>query len=357
MLIILIGGAIVVYYYPLDTNDIPTKAKPIAVNVIRVEKSRTYERKHAYLGKISAKRTSNLSFEIAGAINGISVEEGDSVTEGQALATLDAKHLIAKKQEIVSEIHRIEALFELTKLTRDRMVEASSLNAVSETDKDQADQNFAAHAAALKASQAKLLQVNIEIDKALLKAPFSGYIAKKYLDEGTVVQEGSPVLKIVEINNLEARIGVTNPQAVKIGEKTELHTRHGPAEATVLSILPIRDAATRNVEIICSLKNPYPQLRPGDAATIFIIETVEKEGVWLPITALTESSRGLWAAFVALPQEDSNLFHLVRQELEVIDQTSEWVYVKAPFNGGELVVKNGLNRVMPGLDVTINKSE
>jgi RND family efflux transporter MFP subunit len=356
IVLILTAAGYSIYESYDPSNDDAETSPMLTVNVIEIKKSPSHNRKHAFLGKIEARRTSNLSFEIAGAIKEILAYEGQAVQKGQPLALLDIDHLLAKKEEITAEVERVNAFHELTRLTRNRTAEASEYRAVSETDRDQADQNFSAQKAALDGARARLSQIDIEIEKGVLITPYSGYIARRYVDEGTVVQEGSPVLEIVEIDHLEARIGVNNPQALQIGQPIELFTRLGTFAGTITSILPIRDAATRNVEIICAIKTSNAPLLPGDAASMLVEETIEGEGIWLPTSALTESSRGLWAAYLAIPQENDS-YRLVRQELEILDQTTDQAFVKTPIKQGTLVVKDGMNRVFPGLSVHINKSE
>ncbi|MEM1282011.1 MAG: efflux RND transporter periplasmic adaptor subunit [Chlamydiota bacterium] len=329
----------------------------LTVNVIEVNKQHSHETEHSYLGKVEARRSTNLGFEIAGLVKKILVREGQKIQTNQTLALLDVDHLLARRQEILAEMTRASAIHELTRITKDRTIEASQLQAVSEIDKDQADQNFLAQEAALKGVISRLNQINIEIAKGTLKAPYSGVIGKRYLDEGTVVEEGNQVLQLVETDQLEARIGIKNPQSLSVGQSVPLLTRHGPVQASVASILPVRDSATRNVEIVCKIETTTTFIQPGDAATLILNEIIEGEGIWLPTSALTASSRGLWAVYIAVPKESNDTYQLVRQELEILDQKTDRVFVRSPIEEGSLIVKDGMNRLVPGLSVHIKKSE
>ena len=85
-------------------------------------------------------------------------------------------------------------------------------------------------------------------------------------------------------------------------------------------------------------------------------------GFWLPLTALTESSRGLWACFVVDALGDgrggSAATHtLARRELEVLHTDGNRVYVRGTLQDGEQVVSEGLQRLVPGQRVRLAASD
>ena len=88
---------------------------------------------------------------------------------------------------------------------------------------------------------------------------------------------------------------------------------------------------------------------------------MEEPGAWLPLTALTEGSRGLWSAYAveAAPGDaraaqgreiggDTAGGRLAVQPLEVLYQDGDRVYVRGPLAAGEILVAAGLHRVVPG---------
>ena len=79
--------------------------------------------------------------------------------------------------------------------------------------------------------------------------------------------------------------------------------------------------------------------------------------LWLPRRALTESSRGLWACYVALaPANGAETVsgHVIqRRELELLHQAGDRVFVRGTLSDGEVVVVGGLQRLVPGQRVSI----
>ncbi len=353
--ILLIGTAISLFYLRGSIKKgAQEESSSLTVNVLTAKESSAYPRKRTFLGQIAPNKTSNLGFELPGTLKNVLVEEGAYVQKGETLATLDMDQLLAKREEVDSERSRINALLELSGLTHDRTKQASELRAVSDTDRDEAEKNHIAYQAAHKAAEARLNQVNIQIGKAHIFAPYSGFISKRYLDEGTVVDAGSPILQLVEIDRVEARIGICRSDDVIVGEEVAITSKGNAYEGKVTSVLPVRNFATKNVEILCSIDNADKSLMPGDPAILCIDETIDQQGFWMPLTALTESSRGLWACYIA-KSDDNGMYKLLKQELEIVDQTTDKALVRGALNNGDLVVTDGLNRIIPGLLVHINE--
>ncbi len=80
------------------------------------------------------------------------------------------------------------------------------------------------------------------------------------------------------------------------------------------------------------------------------------------MTALTEGSRGLWACYVATLIDDSErvgteTHRLRRRELEIIHQDADRVYVRVTLNDGELVIVEGLHRLVQDLPVRLANEE
>ena len=86
-----------------------------------------------------------------------------------------------------------------------------------------------------------------------------------------------------------------------------------------------------------------------------LVQTIE-----LPLTALTESSRGIWAVYVAEPgateggPDDASV--LSRRQVELLHLVGENVYVRGTLEPGERVVSAGLHRLVPGQRVTTSAS-
>jgi hypothetical protein len=95
---------------------------------------------------------------------------------------------------------------------------------------------------------------------------------------------------------------------------------------------------------------------------------VDADGFWLPVGALAEAARGLWSCYVAVPLDanarvaaDGGATHRLEQRpLEVLETVSGRdgvgdlrAYVRGALDAGDLVVSEGLQRVVAGQRVRL----
>ena len=105
------------------------------------------------------------------------------------------------------------------------------------------------------------------------------------------------------LGNREAAAGV------RPGDVFAFEAQHGagsgqPMSAVVERLLPQRNQRTRTVDVIFSVEQESAfadqgtaRLRDGDLVEVPVARSIPESGVWLPRSALTESARGLWAAY------------------------------------------------------------
>lgn len=338
----------------------PAAVEPLMVSTLGAERAPGYEVRDRFVGRVEASRDSAIGFELAGRVDRVRVDEGDRVARGDALAYLDLERLNARRGELLAALDEARAALELAQLTRERHREALDVDAVSNQAFDEADQGLAAREASVRRVEASLAALDVEIDKSTLRAPFDAWVAARFVDEGRVVEAGAPMLHLLEAGRSEARVGLAGRAADVVadaGPGTEWSIAIGRREvaARLKALLPVVGDATRSVvavfELEADLGSGPEALRRGDLATLTVARALDEPGFWLPRSALTESSRGLWACYVAEPRAGGH--ELTRRELELLHQDGDRVFVRGPLAQGDRVVTDGLHRLVPGLGVRL----
>lgn len=157
-------------------------------------------------GNLALSSTEDLTFEMAGTVQEVLVEEGDSVEEGQVIARLDTS----------------EWENELTALELDLLQAKINLwNAELALDKAEEDttSDFRAWEIQIKKLQVKLAKGRLEeVEKALeeaseaspeVTAPFSGFITKVNVSGGEEVKKGTVAITLADPNKFEVDILVS----------------------------------------------------------------------------------------------------------------------------------------------------
>ncbi len=325
----------------------------LPVETIKVNLVDSYQVNRTYTGTIVPQRSSSLGFERSGKLQSLTVDQGDPVTVGTPIAQLDTKNLKAQQQELLAERKQVNALLKelqagarsetiaaaestvnslqsqlkLAQTKSQRRQELHDSGAISLEQLDEATtevnilqarineaqsqldelltgtrpEKIEAQQAVRQQLDAKLASLQLELSQSTLKAPFTGRIANRLVDEGTVISPGQTILTLVEDQALEAHIGIPVNTAAQIplGSSQQLLIGSQQYQAQVVSTLPQLDSATRTLTVVLRLdQSAAKKVRAGQVARLQLSEIIANSGYWLPTTALVRGARGLWSCYV-----------------------------------------------------------
>ncbi len=297
------------------------EARVLTVATMKASLAPGYEVRRKFVGRVEARRESAVGFELGGLVTALLAEEGDHLELGQVIARLDTARLEVQLKQLRGRRAELQANIGLARATRIRQERLAKKGHSSQQRYDEARFGEQALFGRLQQVDAEIASVDLDIEKSEIKAPFAAIVGERFADEGIVIAAGAPVFDLLERTNPEVRIGVAGDavDGIAAGQQHALLVRGRRVPATVRSVLPVRDRGTRSVDVLLTLHAPLNGIRHGDLARLEIARRLDQPGFWLPLTALTESSRGLWAVYVAVgPTGDERV--LERRELEVLHQ-------------------------------------
>ena len=291
-----------------------------------------------------------MGFELSGVIDETRVVEGERVVKGQILATLDKQRLFARKKELDATLVRAKADATLASLSAKRTAELVDKRLEPEQRLDEANANLDAANALVNEVKARRGGLDVELQKSSLVAPFSGQVVQQLLDLGTVVTTGQAVFSLMAEMDLEARIGLPTrtPLALNLGQGYELSYAGETLPAILISIAKQRDRATRAVDALFKIDAQTAQKRylmAGDLVSLSVDVEIEKQGAWIPISALSNGVRGLWTLFIIDKSSGSQIIQPRSVYVEYMEQ--ERAFVSGAIAQGELLVVSGLHRLTP----------
>lgn len=405
--LLLIGGAPIVYNQITAQENEPAKgarAEALAVETLTVEAVNNYSVSRSYTGEIAALRSSDLGFNRGGELVQVLVSEGDRVTSGQALAQLDTQNLQTQRRQLEAqkaeaqarllelergarpediaaaqaEVRDIESQFQLQEQQRSRREYLYAQGAISKEQLDEfaygadtlqarldrANSNLnellngtrpeqvAAQRAVVQQLDASLADVDVNLSKSTLKAPFDGIVAGQTVDEGVVVGAGQSVVRLVENEAPEARIGMPENAAsrLQIGAPVTVNLGTERYSATVKSLLPEVDPDTRTQIVVFQLEQAaISRINPGQTVRVELAETIPNGGIWLPTQALVQDIRGLWSVYVVMPIEgEDDAYQVQPKAVEILHQESDRALVQGTLQAGDRIVASGVHRLVPG---------
>ncbi len=191
----------------------------------------------------------NLSPEVSGELIQLSVEEGDSVIEGQVLAKVRPDNFEAAVEQSFASLNqqkanqmsaqaalaRAKATFQRSKLDYDRQQKLYQEKVISESEWELAQQNYeiaqndlksaeqSLQAAnyIVKSSQASLSQAQENLRRTTVTAPMSGIVSKLNVEQGETVLgtqqfQGTEIMRIADLDKMEVRVDVNENDIIRV---------------------------------------------------------------------------------------------------------------------------------------------
>ena len=323
-------------------------AMPVAA--VSFDQAGGYDREQRFLGVVRAATSSDIGFEVAGAIAGIDVREGDTVEAGDALARLDTRSLEARRQAAAATVEQIRAELELAEARSQRQAPLVKSGAISAQTFDDTRLTEKALAARLEAARADLARLEIDLEKSVLRAPYAARIGRKHVDAGTVTEPGRPVFTLIARGSREAQIGIAVEQAgvLEVGRDYRLTLRDREVAATLRAVRPDVNPVSMTTAAIFLLPEGTDAF-DGEPVTITLPRPVSETGGWLPVSALLEGDRGVWTVLALREREGGTV--ALREVVEVLHVSGDRAYVRGTLIDGDRVIGDGVHRVAPGTRV------
>ena len=404
--------------YELSSNS----ANEPFVPVVTLKEESESQISRTFTGTVVAKRSSELGFKRIGRIESIAVDQGQRVKKGQVLAVLDSATLRAETKvleaqsaaaqalldELIAgpriqtvdaaraELSEAQAMRDLMKSTFDRRQGLANSDAISRQDIDDArhqlsaaeakvnaqrqvlaelqagtrDEKISAQRAELLRLSASMRSLEIQIEESELLAPYDGVVARRFIDEGAIVQPGVPILRILETTPLEAWIGVPIETigSLELGGTYEFTTNDGLRTGTLTAVLPELDNATRTQTVIFELHaaaspsdrpdTSLSQLAVGQIIQLNLNQTVPTQGFWIPLQSLVRGVRGLWSVYKVVTSTDasgSETSVVQRCDIEVLQIDINRVLVTGTISAGDRIVTSGVQKLTSGQSVNVSK--
>ncbi|MEH6557441.1 MAG: efflux RND transporter periplasmic adaptor subunit [Oceanicoccus sp.] len=344
-------------------------ADPLAVATMALRHQDSYVIERVYGGVLSSRRSSDMGFETSGIIGVVNVDEGDSIAKGDVLISLDDASLQADirgaKARLTSANANVlaqRAELGLKKLTLQRNQQLSKEGHVSGQRLDELSQQLSVSEAMLLVAQTQISQaeadyrkIQVILDKSVLRAPYDAIVQQRNIDEGSIISPGQTVIRILEQGHVEARVGIPESMVHLLSPSTtyQFVTNNQSIAGRLKATLPRVNETTGTVTALFTLETDQSYL--GSLATMQLSVEVNSPGYWVPISAISESQRGLWSVLVVAGPEDSATIE--PRLVEIIHQGQDAVFVRGTLLDGELIIPSGVSRVVPGQTVRVEKRE
>lgn len=299
-------------------------------------------------GDVMTKQNVLIYPEMSGTLNKVYVKEGQKVTKGQLLATIDDGGLS-------SQLAQLRTQAELSKTTFERQKRLWEQNIGSEIQYLQAKTNYEAQQSAVK-------QMESQVGKSSIRAPFTGIIDNVIKDQGTVVSPGpgSEVFRIVNLSNMyiEVEVPESHLQNVTPGKDVKVYfpvlgdSVNTKIRQTGNFINPSNRSFTAEIPV----PSHDGKIKPNLTARVMINDYTSENAILIPQSILSENADG--EQYVLLVAADSIENNPVAKKVVIKTGKTQGDYVEvlSGINEGDAIIDEGARSVKEGQQVNIKNS-
>ncbi len=238
-----------------------------AVDVASVE-ARVISRALPLSGSIAPFVQATLKSKVGGEVEQLKLREGQDVREGDVIARVDTRNLQAQYDREAAAVEKARADLDLARLNRDKNRQLLEQKFISQNTFEQTESAFNGSVASFKLAEAQARVARINLDDAVIRAPFSGTIAKRLVQPGEKVSPDSAIVTLVDLKQmvLEAAVPSAEIPSVRVGQKVRFRVSgfgDRTFEGEVQRINPVTADNSRAITIYIAVPNPDSALKGG----------------------------------------------------------------------------------------------
>lgn len=234
-------------------------------------------------GNVETKQNILVYPEFSGVLKQVLVKDGQSVSKGQVLARIDDGGLS-------QQLAQLEIQAQLSKTTFERQERLWKQKIGSEIQYLQAKTQYEAQAKAVD-------QMQKNLDKTVVRAPFTGVVDDVITDEGSVVAPGqTPLFRVVNLNDMYVTVDVPERYItnVTIGKevKANFPVLGKNIDSKVRQTGKFINPANRTFKIEVPLENKDQSIKPNLTAKLRINDYSNEKALLIPLGVISEDASG-----------------------------------------------------------------
>ncbi|MFD0796091.1 efflux RND transporter periplasmic adaptor subunit [Maribacter chungangensis] len=314
------------------------------VTTITVE-AKKFEHFLELQGDVATKQNVLIYPEMPGTLQRVYVKEGQQVSKGQILATIDDGGMS-------SQVSQLKTQAALAKTTYERQKRLWEQQIGSEIQFLQAKSNYEATENAVK-------QAESQLGKSVIRAPFSGIIDDVIKDQGTVVSPGpgSEVFRIVNLSDMYISVDVPESHLKGI-QKGKAAVVYFPVLGDTI-ISEVRQTGNfinpgnRAFSVEIPVPNKKGNIKPNLTARVRLNDYTSENAIIIPQSIISENADGEQYVYVATAIEGENKA-VVKRNIIVTGKTQgSMVEILSGVSDGDKLVKEGARSVKDGQNVQV----
>jgi len=326
---------------------------------------------------LSGAKEVEIRAQVSGILQTRNFSEGDKVTAGQSLFSLDAKTYAAEMAKTKADLNAARVRLEQAQREVNRIRPLREKNSISQRELDNAISSADINLADVKSMQANLEQAKLRLDYTKVISPVTGIVGRELVSEGTYVSGPEVLLtQLTQIDPIRVRFGLSEREQLQMRNDAaaglltlpeeghwntriklfdgSLHPQVGQVNFSDIRI----NSQTGTSELQAITPNPSFSLRPGQFVRIILEGAVRENAYVVPQRAVLDNGLGKFVYVMA--KNDQGMTVALPAPVVVGEWVTEaegiengWV-IREGLKTGDQVIIDGMARIFfPGMPIRL----
>ena len=275
--------------------------------------------------------------EIPALLKSVNVKEGQRVKKGDVLAELSDSGMI-------DQLQQLEVQYALAKTTFERQKRLWEQQIGSEMQYLQAEAQF-------KSLQKSISQMQDQVAKTKISAPFDGIVDHILADEGSSLAPGmTPVVRIINLDQMKVSASVPEIHLpnIQLGSKVnvEVPVLNRTFEANINTVGNFINPNNRTFRVEIALKNTDGHLKPNMTAQLYINDYNNPEAILIPSKNILENQKGENYVYkLQALSEDDKTYKAIKTFVKLGKSSDNYTEVLEGISSGDQLVEDGIRLV------------
>ncbi len=282
-------------------------------------------------GTVETDQNALINAESSGVIKRVHVREGQTVSKGQTLITIDSEILASTMEELKASLELADYMFEKQQALKDQGVGV-------EIEYEQAKNQ--------KLSlEKKMKTMRSQQGKTVVRAPFSGVIDDIMVNEGEMAAPQIPLLRIVNNSNITINASLSENLLAKVNVGTPVEM-HFPSlnDTIIVSTVSNKgnyiDPTNRTFRIQIAVKN-NKLLLPNQFAELNVTDFMRKDAIVVDSEALLQDTDNNMYVYRLSPSGDGKKQKVEKVFIKVVKMFEGQACIEGEVKDGDLLVVKG----------------
>lgn len=239
-----------------------------------------------YVTEIQARKNVEIRSKVAGFLEGIHVDEGDFVRQGQILFTVSGRQYTVDLQRAEASLHAAQADFNLARVELENTRLLVGKNIEGESQLEMAEAKADAAKSRIGEAHAAVSMARLQLELSQIRAPFDGVINRIPYKVGSLIEEGTLFTNIADDKEVFAYFNITENEYLDFEEQHQnslkqtinLILANGkklPHEGTVETVENQIDSETGNLTFRARFSNNEQLLKHGSSGKVSITHKLD----------------------------------------------------------------------------------